>query len=222
MKRAASALGFVGLLILGGWLGFRSGESEPMAVMLPDPAANVRNASPPSVRPPATAPNAAGGPMKPGEMSPWPGVKRTTSLEPPKLPPPPPTGGEMLHQWLSSSQDTDKVADTVLNNWSKLKPEDHAAAVKALMPLVTDDRCAGLQRLLLDPATSLEAKQLLFKNLQRRPKDVHLPLYLAILRQTPAHPYEAEARVQLNVRLGQDYGYDWAAWQARIDQELAP
>ncbi len=222
MKRRTIFLGFFALLGLAVWMGFRFGASGPVVVEATARSVPEPGRSPAPVRPPATAPNAAGGPLKPGETSPWPGVKRTTSLEPPKLPPPPPTGGELLYQWLSSSQDSDKVADTVLNNWSRLKPEDHAPAVKALMPLVTDDRCAGLQRLLLDPATSLDAKQLLFKHLQRRPKDVHLPLYLAMLRQSPAHPYEDEARVLLRVRLGQDYGNDWSAWQARIDQELAP
>lgn len=128
----------------------------------------------------------------------------------------------MLHQWLSSSTDTDKIADTIFQGWPKLKPEDHEAAVKALIPLVTDDRFAGLQQLLLDPKTSVQAKNRLFRNMTLRPMAIHLPACLELMRQSPAHPNAEEARNQLVVRLGEDYGTDWAAWQARINQELAP
>jgi hypothetical protein len=132
-----------------------------------------------------------------------------------------PTGGEMLQGWLTSSQDSHEIAANILRGFPALRTEDHAMVAKELIPLVTDDRYEGLKRLLLDPKTSHDAKNLIFKNLIRRPMDLHLPLYLTILRQTPPHPNADEARNLLYVRLGQDYGTDWAAWQAGINEQLA-
>jgi hypothetical protein len=131
-------------------------------------------------------------------------------------------GGELLHEWLTSSQDVSEIADTILRGWARLKTEDQAMVAKELIPLVTDDRYQGLRRLLLDPETSADAKELIFKNLILRPKDLHLPLFLAVLQQSPRHPCADEARNLLMVRLGADYGLDWAKWQARINDELRP
>jgi hypothetical protein len=209
-KTTVQILAVAALVALAAWLGFQTGGTQP------DAGPGARHGA----GPPGSAADAVPR-QEPRPTAPS-GVTGASGLPASATPAQPPTGGELLHEWLTSSQEVPEIANAVLRGWPQLKPEDHAMAVKALIPFVTNDRYHGLRTLLLDPKTSIEAKELLFRDLILRPKNLHLPLFLAVLRQSPRHPCADEARNLLYVRLGEDYGTDWGKWQARINEELSP
>ena len=129
--------------------------------------------------------------------------------------------GARLNQWLTSSSDLKKVAETILNNFSSVKPEDQARVVHALIPLVSDENYAPLGNLMLDPRLSFNAHRMLFLNLKLRSDQVELPFLLQLMRQREAHPFAEDARIELHIRFGEDYGTDWNRWNRRIAEELS-
>lgn len=210
-KKLVRILAVLVPVAVAGWLGFREAGHEPSATR------RTQRAESEAVR---GAESGRAGTLPAGETSTPPMTPPDVSLATERTAAP--AGGALLQEWLTSSQDVAEIADTILRGWPRLKTDDQAMVAKELIPLVTDDRYQGLRRLLLDPDTSAAAKELIFRNLILRPKDLHLPLFLAVLQQSPRHPCAEEARNLLIVRLGADYGTDWAKWQARINEELSP
>ncbi len=219
MKRALIALGIVAALAVALWLGFQAGDSTP------EPAGGALGAAPMSrtavdpmlsrdvprssrVTNEAPAPGAA---ISPGIIPPSPGELMPVAT--------PPSGPELVHQWLSSSTDIPTIANTMLKGFPSLEAKDHLHAVGNLVALVSDDRFAGLKRLLLDPKTSLEAKEFLFRDALSRGDLVKLPLLLAVMQQRD-HPSANEAHDVLKQQLGADFGANYGQWQAKITEVL--
>ncbi len=107
----------------------------------------------------------------------------------------------------------------MLTGFPSLDAKDHLLAVGNLVALVGDDRFEGLKRLLLDPKTSLEAKEFLFRDSLSRGDLVKLPLLLVVMQQRD-HPCAVEAHEVLKKQLGADFGVNYGQWQAKISEVL--
>lgn len=218
MNRAAISLGFLLALAVALWLGFYAADLPPSkdgdsSGITPNPIVTgplipggsprlsaVGDQSPVSEIP--TPPNII--PPEPGEVMPH----AVT-----------PSGPELVHQWLSSSTDIPTIANTMLTGFPSLAAKDHLHAVGNLVALVGDDRFEGLKRLLLDPKTSLEAKEFLFRDAMSRGDLVKLPLLLTVMQQRD-HPSANEAHEVLKQQLGADFGVNYGQWQAKITEVL--
>lgn len=217
IKLSGMAL-LVGIAI---WLGLRAGSSDQAMPQVPPLRA-------------ATAVVAGTGPA--ADMAPEPSqearaalVRQLTGITtmPASSPSPEavaPTPSELdgpakVEAWLASSTDLPTVANTIFAGFPTLKPEDQLLAVSKLVALVSDDRFEGLKRLLLDPKTTAEAKEFLFRDALGRAESLKLPLLLAIM-QKPDHPCAAEARQTLTTQLGVDCGMNYGQWQAKIIEVL--
>lgn len=130
-----------------------------------------------------------------------------------------PSGPEMLEQWLSSSADPKQVGYALLRGFSQLPPESHAAAAKDLVNLVRDEDFDLLQRLLADSKTSVDAKEILYRDVLARPVRLRFPALLTIMRQ-PGHPHAEDAHDALARYLDGDWGKDYDQWHAQIDAYL--
>ncbi len=188
---------------MAAWLGLRAGGPAPLDDLNSD--ATPPQASPITVETPNAEETAPSSPaLAPG-------------LEPSALDEN--QGRQRIEEWLSSSTDTSVITRHMLDGFGTLRPEDHLLAAKELVNLVGDADYADLQRLLLNPTTSLEAKELMFQDALNRQDLVKLPLLLAILQQ-PGHPLAAAARERLVQALGEDFGDDASRWQQAINAEL--
>jgi len=186
----------------------------------------VASQKPPTAAPPAATsvavPSAPGTPVlrNSGQGSPPRAAASSTAAgTAPRAEATPLTGGQMLDDLLSSSTDPDEVGLTVMLGFPSLPPETHAEAARQMVNLVPDGRFVGVLRILLDPDTSAQAKEIIFRDVMIRPDNVKLPALLGIMRQ-PDHSHASEARRALSTILDGDWGTDYEQWQARMDAEL--
>jgi hypothetical protein len=128
-------------------------------------------------------------------------------------------GQVMLSEWLSQPESTDAAGLRIMRNFFLLPEKDHAAAMKHLVNMVRDPSISGLERILLDPRTSLQAKEMLFEDIKIRPDAVKFPIFLKLMQQ-PDHPSAQDAREILTNVLGKDFGKDYAKWEKEIERFL--
>ena len=202
------------LLMMGAaiWLGFRFGDVTPVQ----KPLASVH--APGFVQESNAAPLASatdGSPIQPeiqagNAVTPIIGNQRSTGLSEVPL-----TGGERIEQWLTSSSDLEVVAHNIIEGFASLKPEDHALAAAKLVAFIKDEHFADLKPLLMDPATSEDARNIIYQDLLRRPASTRLQLMFTLM-QAPDHPFSDKARQSLARDLGADYGANFGLWQAKI------
>jgi hypothetical protein len=74
-------------------------------------------------------------------------------------------------------------------------------------------------QLLLDPQLPGDVLDGLMADVLNRPNRLKLPLLLEVARTAP-HPKAGEAKEILGLFLEEDYGDDWAKWQAEMEQWL--
>lgn len=217
MQRLSIALISAAVLCLAVWLGFNAGSSQPLETT-PPPSGKAKGG--------VETARTGGPPAEPqGEM-----VEKTPADPSQAMPAPPgssavspeaapaPSGPEMIEQWLSST-DVPGIARAILAGFPKLDPKDHLLAVSKLAPLLGDDQMEGLKRLVVDPATSLEAKEYLFRDAVNRSAEARWPMMFAIM-SAPGNPQAQEARQVLAGDLGVDYGLNQGQWLARIQEAL--
>lgn len=147
------------------------------------------------------------------------GVSQGASAAPMPATPEVVSGPAKIEAWLASSTDIPTIANNILAGFPSLKDEDQLLAASKLAALVSDDRFDALKRLLIDPKTTTEAKEFLFRDALSRADSLKLPLLLAIM-QMPQHPCAAEARETLKTQFGADYGVNYGQWQAKIGEVL--
>lgn len=203
------------MIVLGAavWLGLRAGDYGPpektSARVTTGPGSLEKTGEIPSINPEP-------GVVEPGSP-PQDGPVALRSSPVPTDNPEPPTGGERLEQWLSSSTDLEVVVHHIINGFGTLKLEDQAPAASKIVAFIKDERFADLKPLLMDPATSEEAQNIIYQDLLQRSASTRLPL-LFTLMQTPNHPFSDKARQSLVRDLGADYGANYGLWQAKINE----
>jgi hypothetical protein len=99
-------------------------------------------------------------------------------------------------------------------------PEDGQVEVaQHLSNLVSDQDYAPLGKMLADPKEPEGVLDVLIADLLNRPNATKLPMLLDVAKNSQ-HPKAVEAKDLLELYLEEDYGQDWAKWQAKTDQWL--
>lgn len=126
---------------------------------------------------------------------------------------------EKIHAWLTGFDDTNEIAAAILAGWKQLSEPGRTAAAPHLLNLVPDERFEDLARILLDPATNGDVKDILFAGILNRDDSLKWPLIVRVMEQKD-HPHSEDARNMLTVVLGKDLGDDWPQWRELMRTQL--
>ncbi len=209
-----------GVLIGGRFLGWFSGKPTKVAVNT-QPTEPVDGNPQPSVtiqEPPAPRPIG----RTPGARPP------AIAVVPPVAPavPVPPPAGTIITDWeeriddLLTSQDDENIkAKQLLAVFPNLPEEGQIEAIQHLSNLLADEDYAALKPMLTNAAMPEAVIDVLMTDVLNRPNDIKLGALLEVAR-VPNHPGAEEALDVLEVFVDENYGADWAAWEAAVKKWL--
>jgi hypothetical protein len=118
----------------------------------------------------------------------------------------------------------DKVEDPVkakhlLEMFPNLPEEGQVDVAQHLANLTPDSDYAPLGKYLSDPKTPEAVVDILMGDLLNRGNTVKLPMLVEVAKNESS-PKAEEAKNILELYLEEDYGTDWATWQAKVDEWL--
>ena len=107
----------------------------------------------------------------------------------------------------------------LINLMPTLPPDGQAEAAQHVTNLILDKDYGLVMPLLRNPAYGEEVQDVLITDLMNREDNVKLPALLEVARISN-HPYHEEAMTDLQIFLDQDYGTNWAKWDASMREYL--
>jgi hypothetical protein len=126
---------------------------------------------------------------------------------------------DKVDQILSADSKAPDKAKQMLEVFSRLPEAGQAEVVKHLSNLLPDQDYAPIGQLLLDPQLPGEVLDGLMADVLNRPNRLKLPALLEVARSVQ-HPKAGDAKEVLGFFLEEDYGDDWAQWQAKLEEWL--
>lgn len=154
--------------------------------------------------------------------SPQPIAKAETSdpAETAKEPAPPLADWEIkIDQVLRANADESQTAQMLINMLPTLPKEGQAEAAQHITNLVLDKDYKRILPLVKNPGLPEEVLDVFVTDLMNREDEVKLPVLLDIAK-IPNHPHHEEAASDLQIFLDEDYGTDWAKWDAAMKSYL--
>jgi len=88
------------------------------------------------------------------------------------------------------------------------------------MARLPDQEYSHARNILVNPGTFGLALRVMWGDLMERPEQLSLPILLQIARN-PQHPFAPQARENLDLLVGADFGEDWPRWDAAIREKLS-
>jgi hypothetical protein len=110
-------------------------------------------------------------------------------------------------------------ARELLRNLISLPEEGLEFATQQAADRLPDKEFAAALGLLINPQTHGRVLQVLFADLLERPDEITLPALLSIARNE-THPFARQARDNLGLLVGKDFGANWNSWDAEIRRLL--
>jgi len=202
----------VGILVVGGFIGWLAGGSgtkkPPLSV---NPAVTE------------TQPGAATHPpANPAGSDP---VKTQATPDNEAMPPTVLAAGiltnweEKVDEILGSQTDDTNKVEQLFALFPHVPAESRSEVAQHLSNLVSDDGYAPLGALLKNPTLGDDALDVLMADVLNRPNSLKLPELLNVA-QTPDHPKADEAKDILSLFLDEDFGTDWPKWNEKMTQWL--
>lgn len=111
------------------------------------------------------------------------------------------------------------TAQMLINLLPTLPPEGQTEAAQHISNLLSDKDYARVLPIVKNPAMSEDVLDVLVTDLMNRDDTVKLPTLLEIAK-IPNHPHHEEASTDLQIFLDEDYGTDWAKWDAKLKEYL--
>ena len=228
----------VGVLIAGKFLGwYGGGKSTSSTGAEPVPEESVTTATAREGTSPApVAKNSPGSVARPNREMPavgkglvatgTPGSPNVAGVAP--VPVEVPAGGVMLKEgeWeqklddiLGSNEDEKQKAEKLLQMFPLLPEDGQVEISQHLSNLLEDDRYSALAATFTNPATPEAVLDVLMADVLNRNNTIKLNTLLDVAR-TANHPKAEEAREVLEVFVDENFGNDWAKWQAAIQSWL--
>jgi hypothetical protein len=211
--RSVILLALIVLGIVGGAMWFLQTQPAPQGLPAPleikaTPApAGERNAPAPSAplaQRPAATPRPAADPAQKADPAP---PRAMTDWE------------VKIDQVLQAKVDEAQAARMLINLLPTLPADGQAEAAQHISNLVLDENYSQVLPLVRNPALPEEVHDVFVTDLLNREDRIKLPALLEIAK-IPNHPYHEEARTDLEVFLDEDYGNDWAKWDAALKDYL--
>ncbi len=161
-------------------------------------------------------------PMIVARPTPQPGAKRDDNDpdDRPRNPAKPLADWEVkIDQVLRANADEAQTAQMLINMLPTLPPDGQAEAAQHISNLVLDKDYSRIAPLVKNPGLSEDVLDVFVTDLMNREDEVKLPILLDIAR-IPNHPHHEEAATDLQIFLDEDYGTDWAKWDAAMKSYL--
>lgn len=192
------------LLLIGGFLLWKSRQPEPVAqpVAPPEAVTGTNAAAPaPAPRPqyPADFADQDYDPNKPAPYPPW---------------------LEKLDSIVTSDNPSD---ENKVEQMAALMPglpmEAKLEYARQMTVMLDDTNYTPVKKILLDPTTPTNVFDVIFNEFVTRGNALKLPVYVEMLK-IPNHTYHARARQVLQAYLRMDYGDDPAKWEEPVNEYL--
>jgi hypothetical protein len=100
-----------------------------------------------------------------------------------------------------------------------LPAEGQAEAAQHISNLIQDKDYNRVMPLLRNTSLPEEVQDVLVTDLMNREDSVKLPALLEVAK-LPNHPHHEEAQTDLQIFLDEDYGNNWAKWEAAMKEYL--
>lgn len=111
-------------------------------------------------------------------------------------------------------------ADMLLKLMPTLPVEGRESTTEEAVKMLPNSGYPVARDVIMNPGTYGPALNVLFADLMERPPEIALPTLLQIAR-IQQHPFAPNARDNLQLLLGEDYGANWNRWDAAIRAALA-
>lgn len=126
-----------------------------------------------------------------------------------------------INEVLDNSQikDSDK-GRLLIQMLPGLPSEGRETAAEFAVQHLGDADYQPAREFIINPASDPAALTILWADLMGRPEAVSLPTLLQVARNS-AHPYATNARENLDLLLGSDFGTDWPRWESAIQRKVS-
>jgi hypothetical protein len=111
------------------------------------------------------------------------------------------------------------TAQMLINLLPTLPPEGQAEAAQHVSNLLADSDYSKVLPIIKNPTMNEDVLDVFVTDLMNRDDTVKLPTLLEIAK-IPNHPHREEAATDLQIFLDEDYGTDWAKWDAAMKAYL--
>ena len=207
------------VLIGGRFLGWFGGKPGEVAVIAEpsETGAGETPVSAPEQEPPAPRPiGRVGAGM----------VRQPTVSAAPAESPVAPPAGALIADWeqkiddvLTGQEEDNQKAKRLLSIFPNLPEDGQVEAAQHLSNLLPDEDYAALKQTLTNAVMPEAVLDVLMTDVLNRPNQLKLEALLDVAR-IPNHPKGEEARDVLEVFVDENFGEDWAAWDAAVKKWL--
>jgi hypothetical protein len=128
-------------------------------------------------------------------------------------------GDLMIDEILRSTKEIPEMARDLHELVKKLNGEAQVNASRHLVNLTGDQDYGLIAGFLTDAKMSPDVIEVLFSDLMNRNRVLQMPLFMTMLKN-PAHPQNEQVRNVLTILAGEDFGTDWAKWDAWAAAEI--
>jgi hypothetical protein len=125
-----------------------------------------------------------------------------------------------IDQALRANVGESETAQLLINLLPTLPAEGQAEAAQHISNLLLDEDYNRVLPLVKNPNMPEEVLDVFVTDLMNRDDKVKLPTLFDIAK-IPNHPHHEEALTDLQIFLDEDYGNDWAKWDAAMKKYLA-
>jgi hypothetical protein len=129
-------------------------------------------------------------------------------------------GEALIDQTIRADKDHGLIAKDLHELVKKLNGEPQVNASRHLCNLAQDENYKLIGDLLIDPKLNPDVLEVLYADLMNRNRALQMPYFMNLLKN-PAHPQNQSVRDVLTVLAGEDFGQNWAKWEAWGKSEAA-
>ena len=170
---------------------------------------------------------------KPAQKKPSSTVTKTEPIKSAKAPSPSSTPAMQAGDKLTTVEEGDLKIDEILRSnkeipamardlhvlVKKLNSEAQVNASRHLVNLTSDEDYGLIAGYLVDAKMNPDVIEVLFSDLMNRKRELQLPLFMNILKNSQ-HPQNEQVRNVMTILAGQDFGQDFAAWDKWSNEEI--
>lgn len=204
--RSILVLALVVLAVCGGAIWFLQMQSKG-----PVPEAG------PAAAPPATAPGATAPEVTRSDRPPSTTPEGTAVAPTPRAPAP--EWEHKIEQIIGAKIGETEAAQALINMLPTLPPEGQSEAAEHISNLILDPEYKRVLPLVKNPALPEEVLDVFMTDLMNRDDAVKLPALLEVAK-LPNHPFQEEAKTDLELFLDDDHGTNWPKWEAAMKEYL--
>jgi hypothetical protein len=128
-------------------------------------------------------------------------------------------GDLKIDEILRSNKEIPAMARDLHDLVKKLNSEAQVNASRHLVNLTSDEDYGLIAGYLIDAKMNPDVIEVLFSDLMNRKRELQLPLFMNILKNSQ-HPQNEQVRNVMTILAGQDFGQDFGAWDKWSNEEI--